>query len=299
MINRFRGDPALLQSGLDWLEAKTGKPVLGVLPYLQDLHLDAEDALPVIQQAATDIEQLKVVVPALPRISNHTDFDPLIQHPQVDLQFIRAGESLPAADLIILPGSKSVIADLKWLRSQGWEEAIHRHLRYGGRVLGICGGLQMLGQRLDDPESIEGPVESLAGLGLLDFVTRFEAKKQLRQVEGHITAWETAMAVKGYEIHSGRSQGPGLDNPLIVSSDGVPEGAVSEDGQILATYWHGFMDSPEVLDKILQWAGLETDEQLDIAALREEGFNRLAACVEEHLDMSALIHLLQLKELPA
>src|SRR5690606_3665262 len=147
VINRFRGDIALLQPGLDWLEQRTGKPVLGVLPYLMDFHLEAEDAID-LRQASTTGDVLKVVVPVLPRISNHTDFDPLRLHPQVDLQFVGPGQAIPAADLIILPGSKSVRADLAWLRANGWEAAIHRHLRYGGKLLGICGGLQMLGTRI-------------------------------------------------------------------------------------------------------------------------------------------------------
>ncbi len=147
VINRFRGDIALLQPGLDWLEARTGKPVLGVLPYVSDLHLEAEDAIDT-RQAAKVGPRLKVVVPVLPRISNHTDFDPLRLHPQVELSFVGPGQALPSADLIVLPGSKSVRADLAALRERGWDEAILRHLRYGGRLLGICGGLQMLGERL-------------------------------------------------------------------------------------------------------------------------------------------------------
>lgn len=158
VINRFRGDIALLQPGLDWLEARTGKPVLGVLPYVSDLHLEAEDAIDT-RQAAKVGPRLKVVVPVLPRISNHTDFDPLRLHPQVELSFVGPGQALPSADLIVLPGSKSVRADLAALRERGWDEAILRHLRYGGRLLGICGGLQMLGERLHDPLGLEGAVE--------------------------------------------------------------------------------------------------------------------------------------------
>ncbi|MCQ3971253.1 cobyric acid synthase CobQ, partial [Klebsiella pneumoniae] len=136
----FRGDIALLQPGLDWLEQRTGKPVLGVLPYLMDFHLEAEDAIDVRQSGKAG-DALNVVVPVLPRISNHTDFDPLRLHPQVDLQFVGPGQPVPPADLIILPGSKSVRADLTWLLANGWEAAIQKHLRYGGKLLGICGGL--------------------------------------------------------------------------------------------------------------------------------------------------------------
>ncbi|KTC36297.1 cobyric acid synthase, partial [Pseudomonas sp. ABAC61] len=178
IINRFRGDIALLQPGLDWLEQRTGKPVLGVLPYVMDLHLEAEDGID--SRQAGKVEQvLKVVVPVLPRISNHTDFDPLRLHPQVDLQFIGPGQAIPAADLIILPGSKSVRGDLAYLRANGWESAIARHLRYGGKLLGICGGLQMLGEQLHDPLGLEGAAGSSPGLGLLAFDTVLEAEKQL------------------------------------------------------------------------------------------------------------------------
>ena len=172
-------------TGAGLAEQRTGKPVLGVLPYLMDLHLEAEDAIDV-RQAGKSAEVLKVVVPVLPRISNHTDFDPLRLHPQVDLQFVGPGQPVPSADLIILPGSKSVRADLTWLRANGWEAAIQKHLRYGGKLLGICGGLQMLGTRIADPLGLEGPAGESAGLGLLDFATVLEADKQLRNVQGRL-----------------------------------------------------------------------------------------------------------------
>ncbi len=164
IINRFRGDIALLQPGLDWLEQRTGKPVIGVLPYVLDLHLEAEDGIDQRQTDKAD-QVLKVVVPVLPRISNHTDFDPLRLHPQVDLQFVGPGQAIPPADLIILPGSKSVRNDLAYLRANGWETAISRHLRYGGKVLGICGGLQMLGEQVHDPLGLEGVPGPAPGWG--------------------------------------------------------------------------------------------------------------------------------------
>lgn len=147
VINRFRGDIALLQPGLDWLEDYTGKPVLGVLPYLNGLYLEAEDALPRTPAPATAAgPSLRVIVPALPRISNHTDFDPLRWHDQVDFRFIGPDEPIPDADWVILPGSKSVRNDLDWLRRQGWVQAMQRHLRYGGKLMGICGGWQRSGR---------------------------------------------------------------------------------------------------------------------------------------------------------
>nr|WP_319528671.1 cobyric acid synthase [Pseudomonas laurentiana] len=288
VINRFRGDIALLQPGLDWLEARTGKPVLGVLPYVMDLHLEAEDGLDQ-RQGDKAAQVLKVIVPVLPRISNHTDFDPLRLHPQVDLQFIGPGQAIPPADLIILPGSKSVRGDLAQLRERGWETAIARHLRYGGKVLGICGGLQMLGQRVDDPLGLEGDAGSSPGLGLLDFVTELEAEKQLRNVVGHLSLEDAA--ISGYEIHAGVSRGPALEQPAVYLSDGRCDGAISADGQILCTYLHGLFESPASCTALLRWAGLEDVEQVDYHALRELDIERLADLVEQHLDTPRLRQL--------
>lgn len=291
IINRFRGDIALLQPGLDWLEARTGKPVIGVLPYVMDLHLEAEDGLDRRQSGKADTV-LKVIVPVLPRISNHTDFDPLRLHPQVDLQFIGAGDDIPPADLIILPGSKSVRADLAHLRAQGWEEAINRHLRYGGKVLGICGGLQMLGTRIDDPLGLEGAAGSSAGLGLLEFTTQLHAEKQLRNVTGQLSLEQAA--VSGYEIHAGVTVGAALERPAVQLSDGRRDGAISADGQILGTYLHGLFEAPQSSVALLRWAGLADVQSVDYHALREADIERLADLVERHLDTARLRELCSL-----
>ncbi len=166
VINRFRGDIELLNPGLDWLEQKTGKPVIGVLPYLHGLELDAEDAVD-SQQTKNEKTKLTVCVPVLPRMSNHTDFDMFKHHPEIDFQFRYQGQSLTGADLIILPGSKSVRADLAFLQQQGWHKDIEKHLRYGGKLIGICGGYQMLGKTIADPDGIEGPAGVADGLGYL------------------------------------------------------------------------------------------------------------------------------------
>jgi adenosylcobyric acid synthase len=285
IINRFRGDIALLQPGLDWLEARTGKPVVGVLPYVMDLHLEAEDG---IDQRQIDkaAQVLKVVVPVLPRISNHTDFDPLRLHPQVDLQFVGPGQAIPAADLIILPGSKSVRSDLAYLRANGWDTAVARHLRYGGKVLGICGGLQMLGEQLHDPLGLEGPCGSSAGLGLLGFSTTLEEEKQLRNVRGRLLLEEAE--VSGYEIHAGVTSGAGLLRPAVQLDDGRTDGAQSEDGQILGTYLHGLFETPAACSALLRWAGLEDVQEVDYHGLRERDIERLADLVERHLDTGLL-----------
>ena len=284
VINRFRGDIALLKPGLDWLEQRTGKPVLGVLPYLMDFHLEAEDAVDTRQQRK-DEQALRVVVPVLPRISNHTDFDPLRLHPQVQLSFVGPGQAIPPADLIILPGSKSVRADLARLREQGWDAAIVRHLRYGGKLLGICGGLQMLGRQIHDPHGLEGAAGSSDGLALLDFETLLEPEKQLRNVRGQLCLEQAE--VSGYEIHAGVSRGPGL-NGAVRLEDGRGDGGLSADGQVLGTYLHGLFEQPAALAALLRWAGLREVQHVDYQALRERDIERLADQVEQHLDSARL-----------
>ncbi len=285
VINRFRGDLGLLQPGLDWLERETGKKVAGVLPYLHGLHLEAEDALTQADRPNADGPLLRVVVPVLPRISNHTDFDPLRLHPQVELRFVGPNETIPGADLIILPGSKNTRADLAWLREHGWEQAIARHLRYGGKLIGLCGGFQMLGRAVHDPNGFEGVPGSSAGLDLLDMETTLEREKQLHRIRGRL-AFEDA-PVEGYEIHLGISRGAALARPAVKLTD-RHDGAVSADGQVLGTYLHGLFESPAACTALLAWAGLKNPRPLDYHALRETNIERLADTVEERLDLGAL-----------
>ena len=286
VINRFRGDISLLEPGLRWLEERTGKPVLGVLPYLHGLYLDAEDALPRNKEAKADAPRLKVVAPAYPRISNHNDLDPLRFHPDVDFTIVGPHDAVPPCDLIILPGSKAVQADLNWLREMGWEDAIRRHLRYGGKVIGICGGLQMLGQQLHDPQGLEGAPGSAPGLGLMDYETTLEAHKTLENVHGTLTLPGTP-ALAGYRIHMGVTRGAALQRPATVLDD-IPEGAVSADGQIMATYCHGLFDSPEALSALLEWVGYKPSGRFDPVERRERDLNRLADAVEQHMNLDLL-----------
>jgi len=291
VINRFRGDLSLLQPGLDWLTDYTGKPVFGVLPYLHGLHVEAEDALPREAIAEKAAGALRVIVPALPRISNHTDFDPLRLHPQVDFRFVAPDDGPPPADLIILPGSKSVRADLAWLRAQGWEAAIRRHLRYGGKLIGLCGGFQMLGRAIHDPHGLEGEAGSSAGLGVLDMETRLEPGKQLRNVRGSLALGGAAVA--GYEIHAGVSEGEALGRPALHLGD-RDDGAISADSLVIGTYVHGVFDKARACDALLGWAGLEAPKTPDYAAIREAGIDRLADALEAHLDTARLEQLLGL-----
>ena len=284
VINRFRGDIALLQPGLDWLEQETGKPVLGVLPYLHGLHIEAEDAVPRTAVPASE-HALKVVVPVLPHIANHTDFDALRLHPGVDFQFVGIAGAVPPADLIILPGSKNVRGDLAHLRAHGWDTYLAKHLRYGGKLLGVCGGFQMLGELIRDPHGLEGEAGESAGLGLLALQTTLQPEKQLRQVTGKL-AFAPA-AISGYEIHMGTSSGAALARPALMLV-GQPEGAMSADDQIAGTYVHGLFDQAEALAAWLAWAGKPEVQTFDYEQLRAAELERLADCVEQHLDWQQL-----------
>jgi adenosylcobyric acid synthase len=292
VINRFRGSRAILAPGVQWLESHSGKPVLGVLPYLNGLVLDAEDALPEPKpepKLGTD-PVFRVAVLVYPRISNHTDFDPLRLHPDVELIWVGPDEPLPGADLAILPGSKNVRADLEFLRARGWGEAILRHVRYGGRLIGICGGMQMLGNWVHDPHGVEDAPGSTAGLGLLEMETVLAPEKRLRNVQGTILS--VPFPFTGYEIHMGVSCGAALARPAAMV-EGAPEGALSADGRVLATYVHGLFDSPAACGALLRWAGLAEAQGVDIAARREASLERLADCIEKHLDLEAMLSLLR------
>lgn len=297
VINRFRGDLALLEPGLDWLEEKTGKPVLGVLPYLHDLTLDAEDAIS-IKNIKGDIK-LTICVLVLPHISNHTDFDVLRLNPQINLQYVRIFDELPFCDLLILPGSKNVLGDLQHVFDNQWQNKISRHLRYGGKVLGICGGYQMLGQWLNDPQQIESKLGKVAGLKLAEFSTELTEQKQLQLVKA--TALFANASVNGYEIHCGISTGKALRNPAFKfvqsqSTDGkaVNDGFISDDGQIMGTYLHGLFDSGEMAAAIFDWVlpTQQIDQHLDINQHRELQLEKLAQVCEQHLDINQILTLL-------
>ena len=294
VINKFRGDIKLLESGLTWLEQRTGKPVLGVLPYLQGLHLDAEDAIN-NEQIIDDVNTaINIVVPVFSRISNHTDFDALRLHPLVNLQLIGPNQAIPNADLIILPGSKNVSMDLAWLSDNGWVGAIQKHLRYGGKVLGICGGYQMLGHSISDPQGIESNAGKVQGLGLLDINTELYEQKQLRQVSGQLSF--AGAEVQAYEIHCGVTKGEGLNRPVVQLTDGRVDGAISVDNAVMGTYLHGLFDTPEACAAVLAWAGLAHEERVDIAAIREQQLHRLADSIETHLDCERIFNAPKISE---
>ncbi len=303
VINRFRGDPALLDSGLAWLEKETSVPVLAVIPYIHNLHIEAEDSLSrgqTNQQAADEHARLKVVVPMYSRASNHTDFDVLRAHPQVDCQCIKQTADFNGADLIILPGSKSVRADLQWLVDNGWQEIIQRHLRLGGKVMGICGGFQMLGELIDDPHGIESSSGSSVGLGLLAMQTTLTDNKVLKNVSGKCL--QTGARVSGYEIHAGISQGESLKAPLFsILGNGLDkaaynEGAKNTEDSVRGTYLHSVFDEPSMLAALLSWAGIGQVEAFDYLDYREKEIDRLADEVEKVMSVKSIKSLLSMSE---
>lgn len=293
VINKFRGDIGLLTSGLDWLEKRTGKPVYGVLPYLHELYLESEDAVDTQQnQADSDQAVLRVVVPVLPKMSNHTDFDALRLHPQVQLQFVPVSKGLPPCDLLILPGSKSVMSDLNSLKESNWPESINQHLRYGGKVIGICGGFQMLGQRIDDPNNIESTSHNArcSGLGFIPMSSTFYSDKTLATVEASLSLLGEEASLNGYEIHNGMSEFTVAmgEQPILV--DGLrEEGYLSKDGLIFGCYIHGLFDQAQACDLFLRWAGLTEKTHVDIHKIKEQEIERLAQSLEEHVDIEKLL----------
>jgi adenosylcobyric acid synthase len=298
VINKFRGDIALLQSGLDWLEQRTNKPVLGVLPYIMDLQLAEEDAIQASQTINPSDIRLRIAVPVFTRISNHTDFDMLRSHPQVELSFVRQGQKIPASDLIILPGSKQVSADLVLLKQHGWDRDIAKHLRYGGKVLGICGGYQMLGQNICDPTGIEGSVGTTQGLGYLPVQTTLQIEKKLTQSQGKLRLstdknnTNIQATVLGYQIHVGHTERDAESKVFAKLDDGQLEGCVSFDNQVAGSYLHGLFDSPAALQQIIAWAGADTDKIESYTAQQEHELDRLADACMEHLDWQKIQTLL-------
>ena len=249
IVNRFRGDPALFDAGLAVIAERTGIDCFGVVPYFAEAHrLPAEDAValerpaPAPDDAGSESPRpIRISVLRLSRISNFDDFDPLAAEADVELRILRPGEALPGdCDLVILPGSKAALADLAMLRAEGWDIDILAHRRRGGMVLGICGGFQMLGRRIADPGGVEGPPGEVEGLGLLDVETELKGDKILREIAGRDARAD--VPVRGYEMHMGRTLGPGIERPMLTLAGG-PDGAVSADGRVMGCYLHGLFTS--------------------------------------------------------
>ncbi|WP_058240380.1 cobyric acid synthase [Shimia marina] len=287
MINKFRGDPSLFDDGYDFIKQRTGWPGFGVLPYFGDAwKLPAEDALD-IKNAKRD-GGLKVVCLGLSRIANFDDLDPLAQEPGVSLTMLRAGAPIPGdADVVIIPGSKSTRGDLAFLRAQGWDIDLAAHVRRGGHVLGICGGYQMLGVSVQDPDGIEGPAGETEGLGLLNVVTEMTADKRLTETEAvHVASGQSFC---GYEIHIGRTDGEDRARPFARVA-GRDEGAVSANGRISGSYLHGMFRDDGFRAAWLSALGAEAG-QAGYDATVEAVLDDLAAHMERHLDVEALLRV--------
>jgi adenosylcobyric acid synthase len=286
IVNKFRGDAHLFLSGMLALEAHTHWQAFGLLPFFADAaRLPAEDAFGLGDQKPRADGTVTIAVPMLARIANFDDFDPLRMEPSVRLVFVRPGEPLPIADLIILPGSKATIADLKFFREQGWHIDLFAHARRGGRILGICGGYQMLGKRLSDPHGMEGPPDDIEGLGLIDVATVLTGEKTLSQVEG--ASPTNGAPFRGYEMHVGETTGPDCARPLLRFADGQPDGAVSQSGQIAGAYVHGLFADNRQRAAWLTLLGATGGINYD--ATVERTLDALADHCEAHLDCEALL----------
>ncbi|WP_428678430.1 cobyric acid synthase [Sphingopyxis sp.] len=287
LINKFRGDPTLFEDGYREIEKRSAWRGFGVVPWLASVrHLPSEDAVILERHAEAAAGEIIVAYPILPRISNFDDLDPLKLEPAVRLVMVPPGQPIPAeAALIVLPGSKATIADLAALRTEGWDTDIAAHVRRGGHVLGLCGGYQMLGRGIADPDGIEGIPGRVQGLGLLDVDTRLTPVKMLRSVSG--TALGATMT--GYEMHMGETVGPATGQPFA-TIEGAPEGAASADGRIMGSYLHGVLASAEVRRALLARLGAEAGGK-DYAATVDAALDAVAAELERHIAIDALIDL--------
>ncbi|MEL7468967.1 MAG: cobyric acid synthase [Pseudomonadota bacterium] len=287
LVNKFRGDPTLFDDGYEAIVHGTGWCGLGVVPWFADAHkLPAEDAADI--RPNTEGRDVKIVCPMLARIANFDDLDPLKQAPSVSVEMIPPGRPLPGdADIVILPGSKSTVGDLAFLRAQGWDIDLHAHVRRGGRVLGICGGYQMLGQEISDPCGIEGPPGTTPGLGLLGVVTEMVPDKTLTRVTG--TDLATRETIEGYEIHIGRTTGPDTERP-VVDINGRPQGAQSASGQIQGVYLHGLFTSDSFRSAWLRNLGARSPELAYEQAV-DTTLDALAEHLEQHLNIDGVLDI--------
>jgi adenosylcobyric acid synthase len=293
LVNKFQGDPGLFAEGLRFIAARTGVPCLGPVPFFPDAaKLPAEDSLALDMPSRTGAGKYIVAVPRLPRIANFDDLDPLKAEPGVTVAIIEPGEHIPStADLVILPGSKATRADLAALVAEGWDIDIKAHARAGGKVLGICGGYQMLGRTIADPDGIEGAPGTSEGLGLLDVETVLEPVKELRIEYAEDAV--SGVTIHGYHMHMGVTEGPDRREPFawINGDDSRPEGARSRDTLVIGTYLHGLFASDEFRRDFL---GGAADAGIRYEAGVEAALDGLAAHLEAHLDLDALLALARL-----
>ena len=290
IINKFRGDPALFREGISEIEQRTGWPCLGVVPHFSAAgRLPAEDAMALPGLGTQGQRAIKIVVPRLPRISNFDDLDPLRSEPDVAVLVVEPGQVLPGdADLIVLPGSKSTMGDLQALIDAGWDIDLKAHVRRGGRVLGLCGGYQMLGRSIEDAQGSEGMPGSMAGLGLLDIDTFLGGDKTLRPVSG--TDLATGAPVSGYEMHTGTTGGTDCKRPML-DLEGRPDGSVSTDGRVMGCYVHGLFASNPFRHGFLSRLRQRRDSGLDYDELVQRTLDDLASHLQRSLDIDRILEI--------
>jgi adenosylcobyric acid synthase len=294
IINKMRGDPTLFADGMTAIAQATGWAPLGLVPFFPDARkLPAEDALGLrdLMKSSKPAEQakLRVAVPLLPRISNFDDLDPLRNEPGVSVELVEPGHHIPASiDLVLLPGSKTTIDDLAAFRAQGWDIDIKAHVRRGGRVLGLCGGYQMLGKRISDPHGIEGHPRTVEGLGLLDVETEFGTEKTLEHVSGTLSP--SGASFEGYEMHVGQTIGPDTSRPLLTFAGGRPDGATSPDGRVMGCYVHGLFASDAARGAFLASLGTETSA-VSYEAEIDDVLDRFAEHLARHIAIEDLLRL--------
>lgn len=298
IINKFRGDMALFDDGREFIERKTGIPVLGVVPFAHDIDIDAEDSLELDSAVARNVSpvggRINIAALRLPRVSNFTDLAPLFRHPAVNPVWLHRVAPLDGVDMLILPGSKNTRADLRWLAESGWRDAIIAYARGGGRILGICGGYQMLGQGVDDPDGVEDAPGSTPGLGLLDVRTVMGREKRVARVRAKWIA--TGCSLAGYEIHMGVT-GLGGAPAAFEIYDGAEtrlDGAMSPDGKVWGTYLHGLFDEPGFLDTFISGFGKPVGavaNQPSAFAYRQSQYDRLAGHLRQHVNMALLFEI--------
>ena len=289
IVNKFRGDVRLFDDGLKVIVESTGLPSFGVVPWFAEAgRLPAEDAV-AVQSARSDGRRaaVNVAVPVLSRIANFDDLDPLIAEPDVSVTFVQPGQPLPGdSDLVVLPGSKSTLGDLAFLRKQGWDIDVFAHVRRGGVVLGLCGGYQMLGKRIDDTDGVEGPPGGAEGLGFLDVRTVLTGDKTLTERRAIETT--TGKSVHGYEMHMGRTDGPGSARPMLTDR-GFTDGAVSDDGRVLGCYLHGLFAADGFRQALLTRLGAAETGTLSFDADVERTLDALARHLDGHMDVDGLL----------
>ena len=285
-VNKFRGDATLFEGAMATIAERTGWRAFGLMPFFAGAaRLPAEDAFGLGDKKSRAEGAVTIAVPMLARIANFDDFDPLRMEPSVRLIFVRPGEPLPLADLVILPGSKATIADLKFFREQGWDIDLLAHARRGGQILGICGGYQMLGKTVSDPQGMEGPPGEIEGLKLLDVATVLTGDKTLRQVEG--ACLTNGAPFRGYEMHVGETSGPGCARPLLRFANRQLDGAMSQSGQIAGSYVHGLYADDR--QRAAWLAALGTTSGFNYEPTIESTLDALADHCEAHLDCDALL----------